>query len=246
MKITSTENDKIKHALQVKETKYIQKYGECFVESEKVVDDLLSQGRVFSALFIEESKETKYRKHNAFVVTREVAKKLSSTVTTDGVFGIVKISDDSFVVPKNSFLVLDRIQDPTNVGAIMRSAVAFGYNEIYMIDCAYPYSSKVIRSSMGHVFNTKINLIKENDFIQLAHEKNLYLLSADMDGKPVNKSINLPEIFGIIMGNEGQGVSGKLQKICKETVSIPMTQEVESLNVSVSAGILMYNLKNRG
>ena len=246
MKITSTENDKIKHALQVKETKYIQKYGECFVESEKVTDDLLSQGRVFSALFVEESKETKYCKYNPFVVTREVSKKLSSTVTTDGVFGIVKISDDSFVVPKNSFLVLDRIQDPSNVGAIMRSAVAFGYTEIYMIDCAYPYSSKVIRSSMGHVFNTKINLIKEDDFIQLAHEKNLYLLSADMDGKPVNKAIKLPGIFGIIMGNEGQGISDKLQKICHETVSIPIAKEVESLNVSVSAGILMYNLKNRG
>lgn len=246
MKITSTENDKIKHALQVKETKYIQKYGECFVESEKVVDDLLAQGRVFSALFVEESKERKYKKYNPYTVGRNVAVELSDTVTTDGVFGIVKISDGSFIIPTDNFLVLDRIQDPTNVGAILRSAVAFGYKEVYMINCAYPYSSKVIRSSMGHVFNAKINILTEEEFIKISKENKLYLLSADMDGKPIDKAIKLPTKFGIIMGNEGRGISDNLQAICNETVSIPMSNEVESLNVSVSAGILMYNFKNRG
>lgn len=245
MKITSISNDKIKYALQVKETKFIQKYGECFVETEKVVDDLLAQGKKFSALFVEPAKEMKYSniKTELYVITREISKELSSTVTADGVFGIVKIEKVSFDAPSKPFLVLDRIQDPANVGAIMRSAVAFGYDELYMIDCAYPFNSKVIRSSMGHVFNIKINSIDENKFIEIAKLRDLHLISADMSGKSIKTPINLPKIFGLIMGNEGQGVSANLQKLCKTTVAIPMSEKVESLNVAVSAGILMYHLK---
>ncbi len=244
MEITSTNNERIKHALQVKETKYIQKYGECFVESEKVIDDLLKQGQVFSTIFVESSKQAKYAKVkcNLYVITRQVSKGISSTVTTDGVFGVLKLKDNSFTLPKGSFLVLDRIQDPANVGAIMRSAVAFGYNEMYLIDCANPFNAKVIRSSMGHVFNVKINNVNEKAFIDIAKKNKFYLVSADMDGEEIGWS-PYPKQLGLILGNEGQGISSNLQQICYKKVAIPMSETVESLNVAVSAGILMFNLK---
>ena len=138
-------------------------------------------------------------------------------------------------------MVLDNLQDPSNLGAIIRSAMAFDFKSIIMLNGVYPYSAKVIRSSMGYVFD--INIISYNnaeliDFLQ----KNKYnLVSADMSG------IDLKEFkpkfpLAVVIGNEGNGVSSELKQLSTQIVKIPMNNGVESLNAGVSASIIMYKL----
>ncbi len=247
MQITSVNNPNIKHAIKLKNAKYIEQFNECLVESEKVVNDLISQGHVFTMLFVVKNKEKNFLDRVScpiHIIPQQTAKLLSSTATTSGVFGILQIRDLQLRSLSGSFLVLDRVQDPTNLGAIIRSAVAFGYKQIFTIDCVHPFNPKSIRASMGHVFNVSYMDISEDELLHKISKEKLFIVSADMDGVPARQGLIQEKSFGIVLGNEGQGISDKLRKASRKVVSIPMSHEVESLNVSVSAGILMFLLKN--
>jgi len=136
--------------------------------------------------------------------------------------------------PTTPFLVLDRIQDPGNMGTILRTALAFGFQTIYTIDCADPWSQKTIRSAMGAQFSLNI-LPFSPDKIKGA---SLYI--ADLGGDmsyipPANQN------FGLVLGSEGTGVSQTLKNLPHTIITIP-TQSVESLNVAVAGGIIMQRL----
>jgi TrmH family RNA methyltransferase len=155
---------------------------------------------------------------------------------------VAKIIDENnavFNVPKNTihsdrFLVLDRIQDPGNMGTILRTAAAFGFNTVYEIDCVDPYSPKVLRASSGMVFN--LNIIEAT--FETLPDKPLFV--ADMHGETPGVS---PKEFGIVLSNEGQGVDERFLKLPNAKIAaIPMASGVESLNVAVAGGILMYLL----
>ena len=167
---------------------------------------------------------------------------LSDSVTSDGVFAICRIPkvDSSF----SRCLVLDRIQDPTNLGAIIRSACAFGFDTIFSLNSVYPYSFKAIRSSMGQVFNVNMIDVSFEDLIEYKNKYKINFVVADMDGEDISTvNIESNKNIAVIIGNEGQGVSEELLKLSNKTVSIPMRNNVESLNASVSAGIIMFLLK---
>ena len=242
--ITSKSNDLIKQCLQIKQKKYSKELGLCLVESLKLVRELNDKGLIETILVLESKLDSfKNSKTKIEVISDSIAKYLADTVTTDGVFGICKIMESS----GNSFdrcLVLDRIQDPSNLGAIIRSACAFGFKTIFSINSVYPYSYKVIRSSMGYVFDVNIIDVSYEELKNFKTQNNITLLSADMDGQDIaevklQKSSNM----AIIIGNEGSGVSDEVVALSDMVVSIPMSNNVESLNASVSAGIMMYLLK---
>lgn len=245
MLISSKQNDIIKYANSIKEPKYSKKYGECFVESEKVVNELVGRN-IVSTILVDENKTDKYKyilnvfKGKVYEITESISNYLTESVTSSGIFAFVKIPNNTSVVG-DRILVLDNLQDPSNLGAIIRSAMAFNFKSIIMISGVYPYSAKVIRSSMGYVFD--INLISYNttqliDFLQ----KNKYnLVSADMSGVDL-KGFKAQYPLALVIGNEGNGVSSELKQLSKHVVKIPMDNNVESLNASVSASIIMYKL----
>lgn len=245
MLISSKQNDIIKYANSIKESKYAKKYNECIVESEKVVNELVLKN-IVSTILVEETKLVKYGyilnnfKGKVYEITESISSYLTENVSSSGIFAFVKIPNNTAVVG-DRILVLDNLQDPSNLGAIIRSAMAFDFKSIIMLNGVYPYSAKVIRSSMGYVFD--INIISYNnaeliDFLQ----KNKYnLVSADMSG------IDLREFkpkfpLAVVIGNEGNGVSSELKQLSTQIVKIPMNNGVESLNAGVSASIIMYNL----
>jgi len=245
MLISSKQNDIIKYANSIKEPKYSKKYGECFVESEKVINELVLKN-IVSTILVEENKLDKYKhilhnfKGKVFEITESISNYLTESVTSSGIFAFVKIPNNRQSVG-DRILVLDNLQDPSNLGAIIRSAMAFDFKSIIMLNGVYPYSAKVIRSSMGYVFD--INIISYNisqliDFL----EKNKYnLVSADMSGTELKSFI--PKFpLALVIGNEGNGVSQELKKLSNQIVRIPMNNGVESLNAGVSASIIMYNL----
>lgn len=139
--------------------------------------------------------------------------------------------------PEGKCLLLDGLQDPANVGAVLRTAAASGYDDVYLCGCADPFSAKSLRAGMSAQYVLNI--------FEGEREKILDLLSccqlvcADMSGENVFTA-DIAEKHALVLGSEGGGVSSAARMRCEKTVSIPMKNNMESLNVAVSAGILMY------
>lgn len=242
--ITSKSNEIIKKCIQIKQKKYSKETKLCFVESIKLVRELSSKGLIDIVLVIEDKYELckNFTANRIELISIDIAKYLSDTVTTDGVFGICLIPNSNNL-DSSRCLLLDRIQDPSNLGAIIRSASAFGFTSIYAIDSVYPYSFKSIRSSMGNIFNVNYFDVSIDDFMAIKNDKNLKLYVADMDGEEIQSIDCGKDNICVVIGNEGQGVDSNITSICDKVLSIPMQNNVESLNASVSAGIIMYLLR---
>lgn len=241
--ITSKDNKLIKYCLSIKQKKYSKLEKVCLVETYKVVKELLNTGLVKNIL-VEEDKVDLFQDVNVNidVISKNISKLLSDAMTSDGVFAVCQIPENHNV-KFDRCLILDSIQDPSNIGAIIRSARAFGFDTIFAINSVYPYTFKCIRSSMSYIF--AINYIDTNidEILKIKSKNNIKIVCADMSGKDIQKTNFADENIAIVIGNEGNGVSKELRNISDYTVSIPMKNNVESLNASVSASIFMYNLK---
>ena len=181
---------------------------------------------------------------NIEVVSEKMLSALSTTKTNQDTICICKVKDYGLESLGNS-LILDNLQDPGNVGTLVRSALAFGFNDIYLVEGADPYSEKVIRSSAGLIMNARLHVL---DFETIKKNKNKIadvFVVADMDGENIN-SIHLPKgKIAVIIGNEGQGVSDNFLNLANKVVSIPMSPVVESLNAGVAGSIIMQKLNEK-
>ncbi|MBO7218748.1 MAG: RNA methyltransferase [Clostridia bacterium] len=244
--INSKANSIIKYAVNLKNKKYSKKFQECLVETDKLVIELLDKGLV-SQVLVTEDKVSIFEKLAAkakvklSIISDEVSKYLSDAVTSCGVFAVVKIPQSTKRVSTKA-LILDGMQDPSNLGAVIRSARAFGYDNIYLVDSVYPYSYKVIRASMGYVFDINLIYISYDELSKLKETDNFKIIVADMDGKDLSSVCKIQDNYAIVIGNEGNGISSTMLDMADMVVSIPMQNGVESLNASVSASIIMYKL----
>lgn len=242
--ITSKNNELIKEVLKLKNKKHSKESGLCVVESIKLITELYEKG-LLEYIFVTKDKFDLVKNFSSTkieVISDNIATSISDAITTDGVIAICRIPQNKDI-QYNKCLILDRIQDPTNIGAIIRSARAFGFNTIFAINSVYPYSFKCIRSSMGHIFGVNYIEIDLTQLELIRKEHNIRFISADMNGEDINKVHKSDDNIALIIGNEGSGVCDELFQLSDMTIAIPMENDVESLNASVSAGIIMYLLK---
>ena len=241
--VTSKDNELIKKCIDLQNKKYSRLENKCLVESIKLVKEVYEKGLVEVVLVTKQKLELVSNfKCKIEIINDKLAKHISSTVTTDGVFAIAKLPNSNQVNYKKC-LVLDRIQDPSNLGAIIRSACAFGFDTIFTINSVYPFTPKAIRSSMGYVFNVNFVEVDYNKLEKIKSNNNIKFYAADMGGEIIDDIQLGSENIALIIGNEGQGIDKDLRKIADEIVAIPMQNNVESLNASVSASIIMYFLR---
>ena len=241
--VTSKDNELIKKCIDLQNKKYSRLENKCLVESVKLVKEVYEKGLVEVVLVTKQKLELVSNfKCKIEIINDKLAKHISSTVTTDGVFAIAKLPNSNQVNYKKC-LVLDRIQDPSNLGAIIRSACAFGFDTIFTINSVYPFTPKAIRSSMGYVFNVNFVEVDYNKLEEIKSNNNIKFYAADMGGEIIDDIQLGSENIALIIGNEGQGIDKDLRKIADEIVAIPMQNNVESLNASVSASIIMYFLR---
>ncbi len=239
MVITSKSNPLIKTVCSLADKKFRKQLGLYLVEGIKPVKECLSAGCEVEKIICTTENEALFSE--AVVVSESVFKSVSCEKSPQGVLAVVKLPVQELTPPKKSCLLLDCIQDPGNLGTIIRTANAAGYSEIYLINCTDAYSPKTVRASMSGIFFVKV-FFGEREEVFKALE-GVPLICADMDGEDVF-SFNPPEKFCLCIGNEGSGISEEVKLKAAYTVKIPMRETCESLNAAVSAGIAMYTLKN--
>ena len=244
--ITSKQNSLIKLVRSLSDKKFRDKEGLYLVEGYKMVKEAFLCNCCFYKIIatekgLEQFKKNKKDFDNALVeiVSDDIFNYISQENSPQGILSIIKKPLNKMQAPQSSCILLDGVSDPANVGAIIRTAAACGYNYIYATDvCADAYSPKSVRSSMSGVF--RVNIITGN-IDNILSVINKPIVVADMQGENIFNA-KVPNDICLVIGNEGNGVSKKVKDIAKYVVSIPMKNNVESLNAAVSAGILMYCL----
>lgn len=238
MIITSKSNPTIKEIIKLNEKKYRSETGLYLVEGIKPVNECIAAGGKVEMIVCTERLSENYC--NPIVVSEDVFGAISSEKTPQGVIAVVKMPQNILNSPKKSCILLDRLQDPGNLGTIIRTANAAGYKEIYLIKCADPYSPKAVRASMSGIFFVEIYRGSEEEILKALI--GVPLISADMYGENIF-GFEAPSKFCLCIGNEGSGLSDVIKNKSDYKVKIPMSETCESLNAAVSAGIAMYVLK---
>lgn len=185
-------------------------------------------------------------------ISNDILKSISDTVTPQGIFVICKSFDYSIdkIINKEKkqiFLVLDEIKDPGNMGTIIRTAEGAGVAAVIMNSkCVDIFNPKVTRATMGSIFRVPF-IIEEtlDETIKFLKRKGVVTYAAHLSGKEYFDEENFKESVAIFVGNEAKGLSDEVAKFADRYIKIPMEGQVESLNASVAAAILMYEARRK-
>ena len=219
--------------------KYRDEEDKFLVEGEHLVEEAYRDGVLLEVVQTDDYNgsfdvETTY-------VTYDVIRKLSNTQNPQRVIGVCKKLDEKKY--GNKIVILEDLQDPGNLGTIIRSSVAFNVDTIVVSSNTVDiYNDKVLRSSEGMLFH--INIIKRDidTFIDELHNEGYVVYGTKVDGGTNLKEVTGNEKMAIVMGNEGAGVKDSTLDKCDEYVYIPMNSNCESLNVGVATSIILYEL----
>lgn len=242
MYITSINNEYIKEISKLNEKKYRDKSNKYLIEGLHLVTEALKYDIIDTIIIREDFSYETNIKH--IIVSNEVMKKLSDNPSIPKIMAIVNKKESA--ISGNKILLLDRLQDPGNLGTIIRSAVAFNFDTIILSnDTVDLYNSKVLRSTQGMLFN--INILRQDltNVIKELKNNNYTIYGTKVDNGYDVKEINNINKSALIIGNEGTGISDNILKQCDKYLYIKMNNNCESLNAGVAASILMYEMGNK-
>ena len=239
MLITSKDNNRIKEVRKLLTKKYSLEKGLFVIEGENLIEEAIKKNLLVE-LYVLEGQSCKYNFSYDYV-TLDVMKSISDLKSTPRLLGVSKINNNKEIGHK--ILILDNIQDPGNAGTIIRSSVAFDIDTvIFSKDSVSPYNEKVLRSTGGMIFNTNIIIGELKEIISKIKEKNIKVIGTSLRKSKSLEELEKMEEFAIIFGNEGNGVREEILSMCDEIIRIDMNPACESLNVGVSASIVLYHL----
>ncbi|PPE06416.1 TrmH family RNA methyltransferase [Mesoplasma corruscae] len=247
--IQSLTNPKIKKLIKLRDDKkLIETENMFFIEGINLVNEALKNNLV-SEIFtlIENLHHINHIDEKVFVINEQIANKLSLTKNNQGIFATCKIETKPFN-PNKNVLLLDNIQDPGNMGTMLRSAISFDFtNVIASKNSVSFFNEKVIRSTQGTIFKSHIKNVDLKDKIFELKKENYIIIGTVLNEKSlaIKELKILPESkIALLVGNEGQGISEVLKPLVDINVVITMSNEVESLNVAIAASILMHKIKD--
>lgn len=257
-KITSKENSVIKHIIKLKEKKYRNEYSEFIIEGIKIVKEAIEEKAKIKTIIVSESALNtenfeKILKNNLktidfILVPDNIFKLLSDVENPQGIIAIIEkdIINTTLDFSQDLILVLEDVQDPGNLGTIIRTADSIGLTQILVTKgTADYYNPKVIRSTMGAIFRMKVietaNLLEK---IKELKDNNFKVVTTSLQTDISIYDINLNK-SAIIIGNEANGVSKQIQDLADIKAIIPMKGKTESLNVSVATGVILYEYLRR-
>lgn len=238
--INSKQNEIYKNLVKLKKDKNF-----LFLDSPKLIKEAINAGYDVECIILREKEKCLLSGFQTIEFSTSLFENLQSTINSQGQIAVIKNTKKTIKAPTGNFLVLDEVQDPGNVGTLIRSAVGFDFKDIYLINSVNVLNEKLVRSSMGGVFNANVYEMSREEFVAFYNEnlKGYDLVCADMNGKNIFEKQNLKNV-GLVVGNEGNGVSEQMRTLCKKTISIPMQNNLESLNVAVAGSIIMCLITN--
>jgi len=257
--ITSNSNPKIKHVKELHKKKYRDKYNEFIIEGIRIIEHGLYYGRVNSIFLTREMYEDiknrelfkmiNSKEIDIYIVPQQLFKEISDTNTPQGILGIankVFYEIDDILNDKSNyfFIVLDRLQDPGNVGTIIRTADAAGVDCIITNKgCVDVYNTKTIRATMGSIFTMPVIHIDDSSLlIKQFKDHGIKIVSTILETNKYHFEVEYGNKVAIIIGNEGNGISEELIKESDLKIKIPIIGSAESLNASVASSIVIYEV----
>lgn len=241
--LTSLTHPLIKHLVHLRQNHdYRLSHGTVVISGMKEVKELPLQYPIKTLLVCDENEIPKGIKAEIiYIVPENVMQKASGLVSKEGILAEVTMPPMSDLKGLKRIVVLDKIADPGNLGTILRTALALQWDGVFILeDSCDPFNDKALRAAKGAAFRLPIGRGSWNELDALIERAGLYPLAADLKGTPLNK-ITPKNKIALVLSNEAKGLSKEAAKRC-DKVSIPISSEMESLNVAIAAGILMYVL----
>lgn len=244
MEITSKTNNKVKQWMKYHQKKYRDQDEKFLVEGEHLIEEAI-QALQLDTLLIRAGKANPFTfNSDVYEVSDEVMDKLSTNVSKVDYIGVCRKMMCCFS-SFNRVLLLDNIQDPGNMGTIIRSAYSFGFQGIFIsANCVDIYNEKCIRSTQGALFHVPIKKVDLKDQILFLKEKGYHVYATSLKEATPLQEVKPSDKCALIFGNEGQGVHQELIDISTSSIQIEM-EAFESLNVAVAAGICMYYFRKK-
>jgi len=258
MIITSKDNELIKHIRKLKEKKYRDEYGEFIVEGVKMIEEAIHEKADIKQIIICDdcknqnmmTSEQLYdiAKYECIYVNEKIFNLITEVTNPQGILAIIKKAEkneNKIDYKENLFLILDNIQDPGNMGTILRTVDSLDMKQIIVspetTDC---YNSKVVRSTMGAIF--RVNIIERDleKIIKEMQKHEIKVFATDLKTEKTIYNVDFKKT-AIIIGNEAKGVSENVLKLADDRIKIPMKGKTESLNAAVATGIILYEINRR-
>ena len=242
MVVTSLDNSKVKKYRKLQKRKYRDQYGEYIVEGLHLILEAFRTG-VLEELILEEGMDVPVSCPYTYF-SSEVMSKISMMDTPSTIMGLCRKAKDEDVVG-NRILILDGIQDPGNLGTIIRSAVAFDVDTIVLSERTVDlYNPKVLRATQGMFFHIRVVSKMALEVISMLQNLDIPVYGTSVLNGVDVRSLELDEkkCFALVVGNEGNGVRDEILSVCNKNLYIEMNKNVESLNVAIAASILLYEL----
>lgn len=249
--ISSTKNEKIKELSKLQTAKGRKKAGLYLLEGEHLVEEAIKEKAPIELMVVSSNRLEDYQHLleqtvvQVLVVSQEVFQKLSMTETTQGILAIVKMENQTEPPCSGRIIVLDAVQDPGNLGTIVRTADAAGFDAVILgtgtVDL---YNDKVLRSMQGSHFHIPVFQADLRDYLPALKNQGVEVAVTALHRDSKDYSILQGKSdIAIVVGNEGQGVSSEVIELADVVVTIPMFGKAESLNVAIASALLMYKTK---
>ena len=243
MIITSKDNEIIKNIKKLKEKKY--RLDSYIVEGIKMVKEAISENQEIALIAIREDFKIDFdtKKIKIVTISNKIFNDISDVKTPQGILAVIKKNQNNQIETNSDYiLALDSLQDPGNMGTIIRTADSANINQIIINKTTVdPYSPKVIRSTMGAIYRT--NIIEVEDLKATLKEmklKGFQIITTDLKATQSIYDINYNNKTVVVIGNEANGVSQEILQTADKKVIIPMLGKTESLNASIAASIMIY------
>ncbi len=256
MIITSKDNEFVKHVKKLKEKKYREEYNEFIIEGIKIIEEAIEENaKIKSIIICEDCKnqsafpnELMYEvaKMNCIYVSEKIFLSLSDVSNPQGIMAIIekdKKEDNKIDFSPKYFLLLDNIQDPGNMGTIIRTCDSLNMKQLIISKGSSDvYNPKVVRATMGAIFRVKI--VETDDLVKTIKEMKKHKIKVYATDLKAEKSIYCVDYkkSAIVIGNEANGVSKEILSEADERIKIPMLGKTESLNAGVATSIILYEM----
>ena len=235
IQISSRTNEKIKHVVSLRNKKNRQEEHLFVAEGKKALELALQSGLVREVYTLNTLKLPK--EITQYIITKENLEKISNTVTPEGVVFVAEIPEQK-LIKKDKLIYLDEIQDPGNLGTIMRTALAFDFDGVILSkNCVDPYNDKVISASKGAIFMMPFVF---DDLANYKSTNEIIVSTLDDDSISIDE-LKVSRPFVIVVGNEANGVKEETKQLADQKVIIPI-KNIDSLNAAIAAAILMQKL----